>query len=161
MHDVAVGVQGPSPAEAGPAKEEQGQRAAVSPHELLWAVEAEAHGEAGPAQVALLEAHRLDWRLGLQRLLRETDANLGKVRNLPGPERDQVVADFEAEAALLSAALDRLLGVTHEAVEDRTRDGPGEVRLQASLCDGRSVVWAACPGAGPADDEELGERLSE
>jgi hypothetical protein len=164
MHDVAVGGQGPGSAEPGPAKEEAPAKASSqekpSPHELLWAIEADAEGDADEAQRALLEANRLDWRLGLQRLLRETDGNLAKVRNLSGPERDQVVADFEGERDRLAEALDRLLGVTHEPVEDRTLDGPGEVRLQASWSDGRIVVWAAGPGATPVPDEELAERLA-
>jgi hypothetical protein len=158
MHDVAVGGQSPVIAEPGSATQEQARP--VSPHELIWAIEAEAEGDATEAQLALLEAHRLDWRLGLQRLLRETEANLTKVRNLPGPERDQVVADFEDERSRLADALDRLLGITHEPVEDRTLDGPGEVRLQASWSDGRIVVWAAGPGVAPVPDDELGSRLA-
>ncbi len=83
MHDVAVGGRGPTDVR-------------VPAHELAWAIEAEAAGEATPEQVALLQEHRPEWLSALQRLLRETDASLAQVRNLKGPERDQVVADFEA-----------------------------------------------------------------
>ncbi|MGI8810304.1 MAG: SNF2-related protein [Acidimicrobiales bacterium] len=166
MHDVAAGSQGPS----GPLSGEQGpsaeQRPAtpvrVSEHELTWAMEADAAGEATDAQRAMLEAHLVEWRAGLARLLRETEANLAKVRTLPGPERDQVVADFEQERSLLAAALGRLNGVKAESVaDDRTIDGPGEVRLQASWSDGRIVMWGAGPGTEAASDEELGDRLDE
>ncbi|MGH9263562.1 MAG: DEAD/DEAH box helicase [Acidimicrobiales bacterium] len=146
MHDVAVG----------------GQAATrVSERDLAWAIEAEAFGEAAEAQLALLEAHPIEWRTGLARLLRETEANLAKVRNLSGPERDQVVADFEQERSRLASALNRLNGVKADALDDRALDGPGEVRLQASWSDGRIVVWAAGPGTDAASDEELGDRLDD
>jgi hypothetical protein len=149
MHDVAV---------AKPAW--GGALSGAQAHELAWAIEAEAGGDATEAQLALLEEHRLEWRVGLQRLLRETEANLAKVRTLPGPERDQVVADFEGERARLADALDRLLGIRRDVLDERTVDGPGEVRLQASWSDGRVVVWAAGPGTAPASDDELAERLA-
>jgi len=106
-----------------------------------------------------LEGHRTQWLFALQRLLRETEANLAQVRNLTGPERDQVVADFESERYLLAGALARLTGVRHEPKEDKALDGAGEVRLQASWDDGRLVVWAAGPGTSAASIEELSERL--
>ncbi len=180
MHDVAAEEQGPSgplsgeqrpsgplsgeqrpSGEARPSGGSRGEARPVSEHELGWAIEAEAAGEATPAQYAMLEAHRVEWRTGLARLLRETEANLVKVRALAGPERDQVVADFERERSLLASALGRLNGVKPEVVDDRTLDGPGEVRLQASWSDGRVVMWAAGPGTEPASDEELGHRLAQ
>jgi len=164
MHDVAAGGQGPSGPLSGESRHSEplsgGQRP-VSDHDLLWAIEAEAAGDATEAQRAMLEGHRVEWRTGLARLLRETEANLVKVRTLTGPERDQVVADFERERSVLASALSRLNGVKAETVDERTLDGPGEVRLQASWSDGRVVVWAAGPGTEPASDDELGERLSE
>ncbi|MDP1807352.1 MAG: hypothetical protein Q8K72_19400, partial [Acidimicrobiales bacterium] len=132
----------------------------VSEHELAWAMAAEAAGEATPAQLALLDAHPLEWRSGLARLLRQTEADLAKVRTITGPERDQVVADFEQERSLLAAALQRLTGTRAELADPRTLDGPGEVRLQASWSDGRVVMWAAGPGTEPASDEDLGARLA-
>jgi hypothetical protein len=134
---------------------------ALSPYRLVEAIEAEVEGDATGAQLALLEAHRAEWRAGLQRLLRETESNLAKVRNLPGPERDQVVADFEGERLRLGHALDRLTGVPREVVDDRTLDGPGEVRLQASWSDGRVVMWAAGPSTDPMPDDGLGQLLAE
>ncbi len=164
MHDVAVGSESPGSAAGAIQGGSDGGAtppARVPDHELLWAIESEAAGDATEAQRALLEAHPIDWRAGLARLLRETEANLVKVRNLAGPERDQVVADFEQERSMLAAALSRLSGVKQETVDDRTLDGPGEIRLQASWSDGRIVMWAGGPGAGTAADEELGERLGE
>ena len=155
MHDVATGEQGPSGSLKEAPRPGNGR---VSDYELAWAMEAEAAGEATPAQLALLEAHPNEWRFGLARLLRQTEADLAKVRTLTGPERDQVVADFERERSILATALGRLTGAKPEPVDPRTLDGPGEVRLQASWSDGRIVVWAAgrvsCPDA-PADLRRL------
>lgn len=158
MHDVAVveGQSGPVSVETRPAR----VAPRVSEHELAWAMEAEAAGEATPAQLALLDAHPLEWRTGLARLLRQTEADLAKVRTITGPERDQVVADFERERSLLAAALQRLTGIRAELADPRTLDAPGEIRLQASWSDGRVVMWAAGPGTEPASDEDLGERLA-
>ncbi|MDQ1402632.1 MAG: hypothetical protein QOG03_948, partial [Actinomycetota bacterium] len=157
MHDVAV-VEGQSgPVTVGP---RPAPAPRVAEHELAWAMEAEAAGEATPAQLALLDAHPMEWRTGLARLLRQTEADLAKVRTITGPERDQVVADFERERSLLAAALQRLTGTRAELADPRTLDGPGEVRLQASWSDGRVVMWAAGPGTEPASDEDLGERLA-
>jgi len=133
--------------------------------ELDFAIEAEANGYASAPQLALLAGHRQAWRSGLRQLLRETEANLESVRNLTGPERNQVVADFERERASLAAALRRLEGVTPKAGADRASDnrpldGPGEVRLQASWSGGRIVVWAAGPGTAPASVEDLAELLA-
>jgi hypothetical protein len=156
MHDVAAVEQGPS----GPVAVEARPATRVSDHELGWAIEAEAAGEATAAQLALLEAHPVEWRSGLARLLRQTEAGLAKVRTLTGPERDQVVADFEQERSVLSAALTRLTGARAELADPRTLDGPGEVRLQASWSDGHLVFWAAGPGTDPASDDEMTERLA-
>jgi hypothetical protein len=137
----------------------------VDTHELTVAIESEAAGDAGEAQLALLAAHRHEWRAGLRRLLAETDTALASVRSLPGPGGQQVVADFEAERARLATALRRLDGESEAAPapapDDRHLDGPGEVRLQASWSDGRLVVWAAGPGTPPASADELSDRLVE
>jgi len=146
MHDVAVSGRGQADAR-------------VSIHELAWAIEAEAAGEATPEQLALLEEHPRERLFALQRVLRETEANLALVRNLKGPERDQVVADFEGERARLTDALARLTGVRHESKDDRALDGAGEVRIQASWDEGRLVVWAAGPGTAAASVEDLAARL--
>jgi len=134
--------------------------------ELDFAIEAEANGYASAPQLALLAGHRQAWRDGLRQLLRDTEANLASVRNLTGPERNQVVADFERERANLAAALRRLepssakAGVDR-APDNRPLDGPGEVRLQASWSGGRIVLWAAGPGTAPASDDELDALLAQ
>jgi hypothetical protein len=124
---------------------------------LDFAIECEAAGEANPAQLSLLEGHRADWRSGLQRLARGIEAQLAVVRTLSGPEREQVVADFEQERARLLAALRRLDGDTAE--DYMAPKSQGEVRLQASWSAGRIVAWAAGQGTLAADHAELAARL--
>ncbi|MBA3268655.1 MAG: hypothetical protein H0T70_10425, partial [Acidimicrobiia bacterium] len=81
----------------------RGSTAQLLPQDLIIAIEAEAAGDATAPQLALLAADRHGWRTGLQELLRETDAALASVRSLSGPERGQVVGDFERERASLAA----------------------------------------------------------
>ncbi|MEO6121796.1 MAG: SNF2-related protein [Acidimicrobiales bacterium] len=145
MHDVGQG--------ATTAADER--RAAAR---LIAAIEAEAAGEATPAQVELLEADRPRWRAGLGQLLRDTDTGLASVRRLTGPERDQVVADFENERQALMAAIVRIDGPSRDDAAGPL-DGPGEVRLQASWVDGRVAVWAAGPGTAAATLDELSSTL--
>ncbi|MGI9021761.1 MAG: SNF2-related protein [Acidimicrobiales bacterium] len=138
----------------------RGTTAQLLPQELIFAIEAEAAGDASAPQLAMLAADPRAWREGLQRLLQETEANLASVRSLSGPERNQVVGDFERERASLAAALRRIDGSTakkpqNRPADNRPLDGPGEVRLQASWSGGRIVVWAAGPGTEPASFDEL------
>jgi hypothetical protein len=123
------------------------------------AVWAAAEGLATPAQVAALEADPARWRLTLERLIVDTEDALDSVIERGGPERDQVVADFEGELARLEAAW-RLLTQTGDAkVAIVTVDPDAEVRLQASWANGNVVVWAAAPAAPPASADELSDRL--
>ena len=131
-------------------------------HALETAAWAAADGTATSAQLALLEADPRSWRWALEDLLEETEDNLESVRKLNGPERLQVVADFEAELARLEAAYDLLtkVGDSSSAVAAiAAADPAGEVRLQASWHGGNVVVWAAGPGTAPANNDELSDRL--
>ena len=124
------------------------------------AVWAAAEGTATPDQLASLRADARAWRLTLERLLDETEDRLDVVRQLTGPERDHVVADFEGELALLEAAYDHLAGSDDRAgAVAMAGDPPGEVRLQASWSAGQVVVWAAGPGTAAASNDELADRL--
>src|SRR6476620_2116449 len=118
-----------------------------------------ADGNATEDQLALLEADPRAWRITLERLLDETEDNLDSVRQLPGPERDQVVRDFEEELARLEAAYDLLTRASDPSTAIVAADPVGEVRLQASWSAGQVVVWAAGPGTAPASNDELADRL--
>jgi superfamily II DNA or RNA helicase len=127
---------------------------------LEAAVWAAVEGIATAEQRARLEADPRAWRLTLERLLDETEDNLDAVRQLPGTERMQVVADFEAEFARLEAAYDRLTRATDPAAVVAVADPPGEIRLHASWTAGAVVVWAAAAETAPANEEELAARLA-
>ncbi|HEX8769185.1 MAG TPA: hypothetical protein VF711_00300, partial [Acidimicrobiales bacterium] len=128
--------------------------------DLRSAIESEAAGYATAPQLALLEGNRPQWREGLRRLLNENQTHLASIRNLPGPERDQVVADFEQERAQLLASLRRLDNAKREGPNAPVLDGPGELRLQASWSEpGTVVVWAAGPGTAVESADEVSDRL--
>ncbi len=127
--------------------------------DAAWAA---ADGRAATDQLALLEADPTAWRWALEDLLEDTEDNLDSVRHLDGPERHQVVADFEAELGRLQAAYDLLtkVGDSSSAVAAIANADPvGEVRLQASWHGGNVVVWAGGPSAEPASSDALSDRL--
>jgi superfamily II DNA or RNA helicase len=134
-------------------------------------VEAEANGWATPDQIAILESDRERWRLALLRLFQDTEKSLASVKNITGPERAQVLADFESELVTLRTALARVSGeplpITGPApTADEPPAAPaehpdaGDVRLQLSWSPGRVVAWAAGHEIGAADFDELRERLA-
>ncbi len=131
-----------------------------------------ADGIATDTQVALLEGDRPTWRRVLERLLDETEDHLDVVADLRGPERDQVLADFEGTLDRLEDSYDRLLRVleperfrrppptaTAASMAPPVVLEPEEVRLQASWANGQVVVWAAGRGTAAADNDELADRL--
>lgn len=127
--------------------------------DAAWAA---ADGRATPDQLALLEADPVRWRWALEDLLEELEDDLDEVRKLEGPERIQVIADFEGELGRLEAAYDLLtkVGDSSSAVAAIVAADPqGETRLQASWHGGNIVVWAAGPGAPPSGADELSDRL--
>ncbi|MDQ3575416.1 MAG: hypothetical protein M3404_10945, partial [Actinomycetota bacterium] len=116
-------------------------------------------GVATPSQRARLEGDPEAHRLTLERLLSDTEDRLHAVRELEGPERDQVIDDFEKELAALEAAYDQ---VTHAADSSRggaAADRAGDIELQASWSGGKVIVWAAGCGRAPASNDELADRL--
>jgi hypothetical protein len=121
-----------------------------------WAA---ADGSATPEQLSLLQADPVRWRDIVEDLLEELEDRLELVRRLDGPERQQVVADFESELAALEAAYDLLAKTDDPVAAIAAADPPGEVRLQASWANGQVVVWAAGPGAPAASADELSDRL--
>ncbi len=129
------------------------------PAALEAAVWAAADGSADTEQLALLEADRDKWLDVLELLLDDTEDGLDAALKITGPERAQVVADFEAELALLEAAYDLVFKADDPVAAIAAADPAGEVRLQASWAKGLIVVWAAGPGTAPATAEELSDRL--
>jgi superfamily II DNA or RNA helicase len=134
----------------------------VSPGQFDMYVLADAEGYASADQRATLEADPTAWRAAVTRLMREAQDNLRHARSLPGDERDQVVADFENEVAMLSAVATRLAPPGAQPVpnerNERTRSAPSprptrpdEPELQLSWEPGRVVAWVAGPEVATAD----------
>ncbi|MBW3626864.1 MAG: hypothetical protein KY412_04570, partial [Actinobacteria bacterium] len=123
---------------------------------VVWAA---AEGTATDEDRAVLEADPAAWRRTLERLLHDTDEHLDAVRHLRGPERDQVVADFEAELGRLEAAYELLTRASDPTAVVLEGQPAGEVRLQASWSSGQVVVWAGGPEAPPASNDDLADRL--
>ena len=113
----------------------------------VWAA---VEGAASPEQWARLEGHPDRWRATLERLLDETRETLESVRGLEGPEREQIVADFEAEVGRLEYAYEQLRVAADGSAAGLAGDPPGEARLQVSWAGGQLVVWAAGPSASAA-----------
>jgi hypothetical protein len=145
-------------------------------HDVIETLEAaawaEAEGIATEDQLALLAADKRGWQHALERLLDQTEDDYDDVQRLQGPERDQVIADFEGQLARLDAAYDRLVppppppppterpvAAAAATIVDGITTPHGEVQLQASWAAGKVVVWAAGPGAAPADNDGLADRL--
>ena len=141
-------------------------------------VEAEANGWATPDQLAALDADPDRWRESLLFLIDETEDGLASVKTtVNGPERAQVLADFESELAVLRTALRRFAGeeaetraddrpaaapveVVDEPAEDDDEPAAGLLRLHLSWTPGRVVAWVGGPRAGTADHDELRRRLA-
>jgi superfamily II DNA or RNA helicase len=118
----------------------------------VWAV---AEGVATADQLAAVAADPAAALRVLEDLLADTEEQFEAVQRLTGPERDQVVADVDAELSRLEA-LEALW--TGSSVHTEPEE-PEEVRLQASWFDGHVVVWAGGRGATPAGNDELADRL--
>src|SRR5207253_1482115 len=123
-------------------------------------------GEATPEQLAVLGADRPAWRAALLRLVSDAEEHLHADRSLCGDERDQVVADAEADHRRLAAALARFTAAERGADpydgsdrRPRERDeqalAPGVCRLQVSWEPGWVVAWGGGPRTRTADDEGL------
>lgn len=128
-------------------------------------VRAEAEGRADEAQLSQLQSDVPRWRTVLMDLLDEAEDRLAAVRELKGPERAQVVADFQSELDELAAAFERLTGAPAVEVDEPGGDievvpelqiEPEPVALQLSWANGRIVAWAG--GANNTTDDLDGVR---
>ncbi|MEA3185275.1 MAG: hypothetical protein QOJ74_1752, partial [Ilumatobacteraceae bacterium] len=136
--------------------------------QLIAAIWSISEGRGSDDELELLRADELASLTVLDRLIGETEADLAVVRNLPGEERDQVVADFTDTLHGLRATVARLrpnsVAPTRAAAEDVEPrafeyEEAGDVELQASWSAGQVVVWAGGRGATPEGNDELANRL--
>ena len=121
-----------------------------------------AAAEATAEQLAALEADRGAWLRALDDLLDETEDALDVLRSTKRPEREQAVADLEAERKRLNAAVDLLVGTAAADTSGPVMEAAGEIRVQLSWHDGRVVAWAGGPGIDePVELERLRSLLIE
>jgi len=126
-------------------------------------VEAHAHGEATPEQIALLEADERRWNGVLVRLLADTEDTLDLLRDRPSEDSHQVLVDFENEHRRLLAAYARLIGDATVLEGDPAQAGLGHptvALLQLSWEPGKVVAWAAGPTVGAVDSGRVAELLA-
>ena len=118
----------------------------------IWRI---ADGRGNDDDVALLRDGGATSLSLLARLIGEAEDGLASARDLPGDEREHVVADFTDTVRSLRRTAD-LLRPARAAEAERP---PDEVVLQASWSAGTIVVWAGGRGAMPASNDELATRL--
>ncbi len=86
-------------------------------------------------------------------------------REVRGPERAIVLADFESELHLIDGMLTKLVGAAPGASGKKASSNSqvgesGDPQLQLSWIPGRVVAWSAGHDASPETSDELLERLS-
>jgi hypothetical protein len=115
----------------------------------------------------ILEAHVDEWKKILFDLLDEAEDGLDAVRDIKGPHRAQVMADFTDEIDLIDAALTRLMGPPPEPVAPPPPPTPApepELEpetpvLQLSWASGRLVAWSGAARAEPESLDLVMEKL--
>lgn len=126
----------------------------------------EADGEADEHTTTELATDRLRWRNVLIDMIEASEDRLHSVRRLKGPQRNQIIVDFEGELNLLTAAYRRATGQPYdleeeqEEVEALSPDTPPESTvLQLSWTSGRVIAWAAGAYNQPETTEQVMDRL--
>ena len=120
----------------------------LSWQEIAALARLEADGEADEQIAAELSTDRLRWRNVLIDMIEASEDRLHSVRRLKGPQRNQIIVDFESELGLLTAAYRRATGQPYdledeqEKVEALLPDTPPESTvLQLSWTSGRVIAW--------------------
>jgi superfamily II DNA or RNA helicase len=128
-------------------------------------VDAEIDGRASEEDIATLFAEARRWRTALFERLDEADDALERAKRIEGPERAQVVMDFESICDEVDAALDRLArreGREPTEADDVTDEvEPVAPLLQASWSPGRVVVWFGGSDEVHSERADLAEVLTE
>jgi hypothetical protein len=134
----------------------------------IWSI---ADGRSSDDDLALFHADKRASLIVIDRLIIDTEDDLASVRNLPGDERDVVVADLtdtlhslRSTGAILRPSMLVPAAEPDDDVDDQDDDladdlEPGEVQLHASWTEGQVVVWAAGRGTMPETNAELSARL--
>ncbi|MCP4225913.1 MAG: hypothetical protein GY773_21470, partial [Actinomycetia bacterium] len=113
-----------------------------------------------------MTANQRSWVAALLRLYDDAQMALDDIsREVRGPERAIVLADFESELHLIDGMLTKLVGAAPGASGKKASSNSqvgesGDPQLQLSWIPGRVVAWSAGHDASPETSDELLERLS-
>lgn len=132
-----------------------------SEEELIALIELAASAEASPQQLALLNANRERWLSTLDTLLEETEEILDELRGMRGPERAQIVADFDGERQRLKTALELLEDATSSTEAIAVVQSPGETHLHLSWANPNLVAWSGGPAAPSGNEKTLRQFLAD
>lgn len=140
------------------------------PGEVIRLAQAHLDGLATDDDLAILHAWEQDWIDALRELRRDVDATLARLdREVTGPERELVLADFADERERIVAQLAELTGdtavppppveVEPEEEQPRSLAPAPHPQLQLSWQRGRIVAWAAAHGNPAEAADDVRERL--
>ncbi len=128
----------------------------------------EADGDADEQITTELSTDRLRWRNVLIDMIETAEDRLHSVRRLKGPQRNQIIIDFEGELNLLTDAYRRATGTAFDIGDtDNQADAfapdkpPEPTVLQLSWASGRVIAWAAGAYNQPENTEQVMERLTQ
>lgn len=131
-------------------------------------VDAEIERNASDEDIAKLFGEAGRWRRALYQRLDAADDAAERAKQIRGPERAQVVRDFESIGDEVDAALDRLdlregreLPEPDEPDQTAASEERIEPRLQTSWSPSRVVVWFGGSGEVLADRSKLAKVLAE
>ena len=142
--------------------------ATLSWQEIADLARLEADGDVAQQALPELSTDPLRWRNVLIDMIEDAEDRLQSVRRLKGPQRNQVIIDFEGELVLLTDAYHRATGQPYqidgeqEGLNSLSSDFPPEpVALQLSWLPGRVIAWAAGANSQPESIQQVMERLIE
>ena len=148
------------------AAQRQSLLATLSWSQIAKLVRTEADGLADPNELEQLASDPIRWRNVLTDMIEDLEDRMHSIRRLKGPQRKQVIIDFEGEFTLLTDAYERATGEPY-TVDDDTDPSPSipvhavpaPAALQLSCTGGRVIAWAAGAFTEGEAPEQILERL--
>ena len=126
----------------------------------------EADGAASTTMIAELESDPVRWRNVLTDMIEDAEDTLQSIRRIKGPQRNQIITDFESEFRSLTDAFERATGEVYdteeadEGVNLIPDDAVSEpIALQLSWTSGKVIAWASGAFNEPESSENVLARL--
>lgn len=124
--------------------------ASLSWKQIAARARVEADGVATDEELNELSSDPIRWRNVLIDMIEEIEDRIQSIRRMRGPQRKQVILDFEGELTLLTDAYERATGEPYSVEEEEESvplipvdATPEPVALQLSWTGGRVIAWAA------------------